>query len=508
MKIERKKNALRNAIWGYVNKLANIILPFIFRTVMIKCLGSDYLGVSSLFTSILQVLNLSELGFGTAIVYSMYKPIAENNESKINALLNYYRKVYIVIGSVILFAGTLMLPFLKHLISGAYPSDINIHFVYYMFLLNTSISYFLFGYKGSILNAFQRNDYEHKANLVITFFRYTIEIIGIFLTRKYYLFLIIELLATVLNNVLKLYYTKKYFPQYKCSGQIDCTERSTIRLNVTALMFHKIGSTILNSTDNIVLSAFMGVVVVSNYGNYYYIMNAIQSIILTLFTGMTAGIGNSFLTEKVAKNRDDFLIVLFLNAWIVGICSISLMCIYQPFIAVWLGNGYLFDTNIVVLMVIYFYVHMIRRTIILFRDAAGMWRDNKWQPIVSAIFNLSVNIILVQVIGLYGVILSSVLCMIIIDIPWEAKKFCKRIDLDVKIYMFCLLKYSFVSLLVGFVTYIVCEVLPCNGILEIVLRILICAVIPNMIFSILYRKTDEFKYYLNFLQCSIKAYKR
>lgn len=499
MKIERKKNAIRNAAWGYVNKLANIILPFIFRTVMIKCLGSDYLGISSLFTSILQVLNLSELGFGTAIVYSMYKPIAENDKSEINALLNYYRKVYIAIGSIILFAGTLMLPFLKYLISGGYPSDINIYFVYYMFLLNTSVSYFLFGYKGSILNAFQRNDYEYKANLVIAFFRYTIEIVGIYLTRKYYLFLVIELLSTVLNNVLKLYYTKKYFPQYKCSGQTDCTERSKIRSNVTAIMFHKIGSTILNSADNIVLSAFMGVVVVSNYGNYYYIMNAIQSIILTLFTGMTAGIGNSFLVEKVSKNRDNFLKVLFLNAWIVGVCSISLMCICQPFIAVWLGNEFLFDTSIVVLMVIYFYVHMIRRTIIVFRDAAGMWRDNKWQPIVSAIFNLLVNIMLVQIIGVYGVILSSVLSMTIIDIPWEAKKFCKRIELDEKIYMRILLKYSIVALLTGFITYIVCEVLPYDGILEIILRILICTVIPNMIFFVLYRKTDEFKYYLNFL---------
>lgn len=500
MKIKRTKNAVRNMKWGYLQKMTSILLPFIFRTVMIKCLGADYLGVNSLFSSILQVLSLSELGFSSAIVYSMYGPIANNDENAICALLNFYKKIYRIIGIIMLGIGSVIIPFIPYLISGEYPSEINIYFVYFIFLLNTSLSYFLFAYTSSLLSAFQRNDIDSKILFVASVFRYVLEIIGIYVTRNYYLFLALELLSTVAHNIVKLVVTKKTFPQYRCIGLISTDQKNEIKKNVSALLCHKIGGTVLNSADNIVLSAFMGVVIVANYGNYYYIMSSVEGVLIIIFTGLIGGIGNSFVTENSEKNRNSFKKVLFFNAWVVSFCSSCMLCLYQDFMLQWVGAEYMFDNFIVILIVLYFFVHSIRRSIIAFRDGAGMWKDNMLQPIVSASINLIVNIILVQIIGLVGILISSIGSMICIDIPWEAKKFCKRIDMHDREYFILLIKYFFVTILCSGVTWIITSRICFTPIVNLLIKSVVCVVIPNLIMILIYRREDEYKYYKELLK--------
>ena len=224
MKLDKKKNAIRNGIWGYLSKLSNMIFPFILRTILIYYLGDKYLGLNSLFTSILQVLNLSELGIGTAIVYSMYKPIANNDKDKINALLNLYKKTYRIIGLFILIVGGGLTPFITMLIKDGYPSDINIYLVYIGFLINTVISYELFGYRISLLSAFQRNDIESKNNLIANAFLYILSVLLIIVFKNYYCYIIILNMSTVINNFLMYFSTKKYFHEYSCVGEISKTE--------------------------------------------------------------------------------------------------------------------------------------------------------------------------------------------------------------------------------------------------------------------------------------------
>lgn len=500
MRIQRTENTVRNMTWGYVYKLVNMILPFIFRTVMIHALGADYLGVSSLFTSVLQVLSLSELGFGSAMVFSMYKPIADNDDETICALLNYYRRIYFVIGCIILGVGLALTPFIQHLISGDYPPDLNIYFVYLAFLINTSISYFLFAYKGALLSAFQRNDVESKILIIVTLFRYTTEIVGIIATREYYVFLAFEIISTILINIIKLVCTNRMYPQYIPRGQINVNKKKEIKSNVTALMCHKIGGIVLNSADNIVISAFLGVVIVANYANYYYVINAITGIVIICFTGMTAGIGNSFVTESVGKNRDNFRKILFFNAWIVGWCSVCFVCLYQDFMNLWVGKQYMFNDQIMLLFVVYFFVHCIRRTIITFRDGAGMWRDNMWQPIISAVFNLIVNIVLVQIIGIYGILISSIMSMVLIDVPWEARAFCKRIEMKTRDYLLSLLKYFIITVLLCAGMYWLTSSIHFSMITSIVLKFLLCIIIPNAILWLIYRNTNEFAIFLQLLK--------
>lgn len=501
MRIARTQNTIRNIFWGYISKIAGILMPFFLRTTVIYVFGAQYVGINSLFTSILQVLSLSELGFGSAMVYSMYKPVAENNVPAICALLNLYKRIYRIIGLVMLGVGTVIMPFIPKLIQDTYPSEINIYFVYYLFLLNTALSYFLYAYKTSLFSAFQRNDLEGKTGTIITIFQNMVEIIIIIIFKKYYFYLYIMVFFAILRNLLNLWFANKYFPEYKCEGEVSDEEKQGIKRNVVALMCHKIGGTILNSADNIIISAFLGLIILAKYTNYYYVMQSVESVVFICFTGMTAGIGNSFILESVEKNRDNFRKVLFFNAGIVVVFGTMMVTAWDTFIKIWVGDEYLFPSYISVLMLVYFYIHSIRRTIIVFRDGAGMWWDNKWQPIVSGGFNLIVNIILVVNFGVQGVIISTIVSMILIDIPWETKAFCmKKLEMRDSEYYKLLLKYFLCLVIACVLSDAIVRYIPYMGVISLIMELIIAAVISILTFGLMFHSWGEFEYFMSLIK--------
>ena len=201
VKLSRTKNAVRNIYCGLFNKIITILFPFLIRTVLIKKIGIEYAGLNSLFSSILQVLNLTELGFASAVVYSMYKPIAEDDKDTICALLNFYKRVYFIIGLVILALGTAVMPFLQHLIKGNIPQDINIYVLYSIYLVNTSLSYLLFGYKNSLLNAHQRRDVISNILTITQGLMNICQLLILVTIKNYYLYVLMMPIFTVLNNV-------------------------------------------------------------------------------------------------------------------------------------------------------------------------------------------------------------------------------------------------------------------------------------------------------------------
>lgn len=498
MKIERKKNAIRNAFWGYLSKIISLVMPFIFRTIIIYSLGSDYVGLNSLFTSILQVLSLSELGIGTAIVFNMYKPIARNDNKHISALLNLYKKLYFKIGILILTIGIFITPFLKYLINGSYPTEINIYIVYLAFLLNTVIGYILFGYKSSLINAYQRNDIESKINAIINLLLYAVSSLLIILFKNYYLYLFVLVITTVLNNFILNYLTNKMYPNIKCIGEIENDEKKEIRKNVIALVCHKVGATILNSADNIVISAFLGLTMLAQYTNYYYLMQAMSTLILVCFTGLTGGIGNSFVTESKEKNSDYFSKILFFNGYLAIMFGTILYSVFQDFICVWVGQNLMFDNLVVLLFVIYFFVHSIRRTIIVFRDGVGMWWENRFQPLISAVINLILNIILVKYIGIYGILISTIIAMIVVDIPMEAKVFCKnKINLSEREYIFKLIGYFITLTIACLCVYLINSIINIDIRMKIIVDGIVSLIISNLCIFIVYGRCKEYKYYFN-----------
>ncbi len=492
MKIERTKNATRNIWFGIIYRMEAILCPFIVRTIMLYIMGTEYVGLNSLFTSILSFLSLAELGVGNALVYSMYKPIAENDTDSICALLNLYRKLYRYIGVIIFCIGMILVPFLPKLISGDVPADINLYILFFIYLFNNVISYWLYGYKQSLLTAFQRSDIISKRSMVIQMAMYLIQIVVLLMFRNYYVYIIWLPISTIATNIANSVIVDRMFPEYQCRGEVPREVRESITKKVMALFGTKANSIVLHSADNLVISAFLGLTMVGLYGNYYYILNAIVGIMTIVFSSLTAGLGNSLETETVDKNYNDFNIIMFLNAWLVTFCTACLLCLYQPFMKIWAGEDKLLPFGVAVLLACYFYIYEIRRTILTYKDAAGIWWEDRFRPYAVMVTNIVLNVIMVQFIGIYGIILSTIISMII-SIPWENYTVFKYIfQRSAKQYYKRFAIYLLLAVVLCLLTYLLCSFAP-NGVVGLIIRMAICCIFPNACYIAIFYKTREFK---------------
>lgn len=495
MKLERAKNTKRNIIFGIINKLITIFLPFMIRTIIIKVIGAEYLGLNSLFASILQVLNLAELGFSNAIVFSMYKPIAENDEETICALLNFYKKIFRIIGMIVLFVGMILLPFLPKLISGTYPEGINLYCLYLIYLANTVLSYFLFAYKTSILNAYQRTDIISNVGSITQGTMMGVQIVILFLTKNYYLYILAMPIFTLINNLINAYLVDKMYPTLVCKGQVGSGIKQNVKKQVSGLMVHRLCTISRNSFDSIFVSAFLGLTTTAMYGNYYYIMNAVIGIISVITNALLAGVGNSIVLETREKNYQDLKKINFLYMWLGGWCTICLICLYQPFMKIWMGNQYLFPDSVVILFCIYFYVLKMGDIRGLYSDAAGLWWENRTRAIIESLANLILNFILVQLLGIQGIILATLISLFIINFGFGSQIVFKYYFKNGKLgeYFSQHFNYAAVTFAVCTITYNVSLMIPGAGIIRVIGIGFLCCILPNMLYLIIYSRTKSFK---------------
>ena len=499
MVTNRRLNSKRNIIFGGLQKLTVILLPFLLRTVMLYTLGEQYLGISSLFTSILSVLNLAELGFGTAITYSMYKPIAENDNGKICALLNLYKTIYRIIGVIVLVIGLTLMPFLPKLISGTYSNDINIYLLYFIYLVNTVFSYTLFAYKSSLLIAFQRNDINSIVGMYLNVLLNIIQIVMLIVYKNYYFYIIFRPIFTIINNITIAIVTDRLLPAYNCKGKLDKQTILDIRKRVVALVVQKFGDVINTSFDSIIISAFLGLTTVAIYSNYYYILNSVGCLIGIVYTAVIPIIGNSIATDPVDKNYIDFITFSFLNQWTITVGTACLLCLYQPFMCFWAGKTLMFPNATVYLFTIFFYFWLVRYNVITYKDAAGIWHEDMIRPVVAAGFNLLLNIILSKIIGVNGVIISTILGTFVISLPWEThvlfKNYFKRSTSE---YYIGLIKHTFISLLTCVICFLICGMLPKYGVTWILIKCIISVLVSNICLLMFYFRTKNFKNAIEF----------
>lgn len=493
--MNKTKNAIRNLFWGFWNKILLIILPFVMRTVLIYTMGNEYVGLNSLFTSILSVLSLSELGFSSAIVYSLYKPITENDQSRINAIVKFYRDIYHIIGCVIAGLGLAILPFLKNFISGTYPSDINIYVLYLVYLANTSVGYFLFAYKKAILAASQRNDIESNVSTITIILQYGLQIGLLIAFRNYYVYCVILPLMTIVNNLMTSYYVDKNYPDVKCEGKLEKSFFNTLKKQIAGLVAQKIGTTIISSVDNIVISAFLGLVVLAKYTNYYYILTSIVGVLGIITSSIMAGVGNSLVTKCREENLSQFKMFNFLYVWIVTWFSACMLCIYQPFMKVWVGEENTLSMGIVILFVVYFYVYKQNDMCGIYKQAAGIWWEGKFMPLVAAGVNLVINIALVLTIGLSGILISTIISLLFVYFPWGTwilYRNCFDIKGAYLKHMLRQLAYALGACGVCGITYSICSFIP-DTVAGLITRFVVCGILPNVALVAIYFWTDEYK---------------
>jgi O-antigen/teichoic acid export membrane protein len=493
--VNRKKNATRNIIFGTCLKLYQIVVPFLMRTIMIYFMGVQYLGLNSLFTSVLQVLNLAELGVGSAMVYSMYKTVAEHDNNTICALMGLYRKYYRIIGMVVLAAGCVIIPFVPHLIKSDVPEGINIYVLYVMNLLATVFTYWLYAYKNSILQAYQRNDIVSKVTMITDTIKYILQIFTIVFLKNYYMYVLVLILLQIASNIITAAVVTRMYPEYRCKGSLPKEEVAQINSRIRDLFTSKIGAVIVNSADTVVISAFLGLTVLAIYQNYFFIISSVIAFIAVVFNSCTAGIGNSIIVETKEKNYNDFKKFTFLIAWIAGFCTVCIVCLMQPFMNIWMnGNEKLMlGMSEVVCFCIYFFVYEIQQLLLTYKDAAGMWHEDKYRPLVTALTNLALNIIMVQFFGLYGVLLSTVISIIFIGMPWLFYNlFTVLFKRNAAKYVIRVVYYTVITIVISIITYTVCSLVPFTGIAELIVKLIICIIVPNLLFFATLFKFEEF----------------
>lgn len=495
MKLNRTRNASRNLVFGSILKVYQLVVPFVMRTAVIYMLGVEYLGLNSLFTSVLQVLNLAELGVGSAMVYSMYKPIAEDDGQTICALMRLYKLYYRVIGLAIAGIGLLLLPFLPKLISGTVPADINIYVLYLMNLGATVLSYWLFAYKNSILQAHQRVDVTSKVMLLTETIKYVLQFSVLAIFHNYYYFVMVILFTQVLTNVCTAIASNKMYPQYRAKGMLPKAEIRRINRRILDLFTSRVGMVIVNSADTIVISGFLGLAVLAIYQNYFYLITAVIGLISTAFSAVTAGIGNSILVETKEKNFQDFQKFTFLIAWIAGVCVSCFLCLFQLFMRIWVGEALLLEFSIVICLCVYFFLYELNQLMNTVKDAAGIWHEDRFRPLVTALTNLGLNLVMVQFWGLYGIILSTVLSMLFVGMPWLLHNLFTTIFCPQWLFPYLKKLALYVVTVSGAaaITYGLCSLICLPDIPLIAVRLGICCIVPNVVFLAAYHKMTEFK---------------
>ena len=494
MKVERVQNASRNILFGLLMKGYQILMPFLMRTALIYYMGIQYLGLNSLFTSVLQVLNLAELGVGNAMVYSMYKPVAENDSLKICALMKLYRTYYYVVGLVIAIVGMILTPFVPKLISGDIPEGVNLYILYLLNLSATVLSYWLFAYKNSVLIAHQRMDITSKVTIVTNSIQYILQFLVLLLLKNYYVYVLVVLVTQVLTNVATAVVSDRMFPQYKPVGKLPDAQKIVINQRIKDLFTSKLGAVILNSADTIVISSFLGLTVLAIYQNYYFILTSIIGFVAIIFSSVTAGIGNSIITETKDKNFCDFKKFTFLISWLSAFCSCCFLCLFQPFMKAWVGEEYQLGFGAVICFSIYFYIYEINQLMNTFKDAAGIWHEDRFRPLTTALVNLVMNLFFVRSWGIYGVLLSTVFSWVFVGMPWLLHNlFTALFDRGLLFdYLKSLLIYLFAAVAVSVFCTILCNLILLNDYLTFVLRLLLCVVVFNTLYLLIFRKNKEF----------------
>lgn len=495
MKYNRVENSKRNMLFGAIYKVTNILLSFFNRTFVLYILGTQYLGLSSLFTSMLSILSLADLGFSSAIVYSMYKPIAEDDRETVISLMCFYKKVYRCIGLAIFLIGVIVSFFVKFIVAGEIPSDINLQILFLIQLSNIVISYLFFAYKASILSAYQREDVTSIISAIIIVIQYMIQFLLLCITKNYYLYILVLPIFTLLKNILQSIVVDKRYPwiREKNRDVLDEKAKRVLIKKVRALFAHKIGGVIANSLDNIVISAFLGLTVIAIYNNYYYIYSSLVGFLAIFYKSIQAGLGNSIAIETKESNYKKFVKLIYLNNWIVGWCTTCMFCLCQPFMELWAGKKNMLSMDSVFLLCMSFYINMSRRIIVTFKDATGIWEADQVKPVISGMLNIFLNIIFTRKIGLNGVIISTIIAFLVIEIPWEMRALFKEyFHKKMGEYIWLQIKHLILWGAILAITYCVCIRMPVVGIVELLVRGIICIILPNIILLLSWNRKVAF----------------
>ncbi|MBD1378850.1 lipopolysaccharide biosynthesis protein [Metabacillus arenae] len=494
----RTSNSLKNISISLLSQVIMVILGFISRKVFLDSLGIDYLGVNGLLTNVLSMMALVEGGIGMSIVYNLYKPLAENDRQKVIALVQLYKKVYGILAIIILLISLCLYPFLDNLMKDG-DSISNLTLIYFLFVAKNMVSY-LNAHKWSLINADQKGYILAKMDLIFQAFTTLAKITVLVYTQNYILYLIIELLIFVIQNIVNgRIVNKRYsYIKTKVKHSIDKDTKDNIIMNVKALFLHNIGGFFVFGTDNILIATFIGVATVGIYSNYTMVIGQLSSLLAQILNGIGASVGNLIATESNNKNYSIFKVTYLVNFWMYSFGVISLYNLLEPFISWWIGEEFLLDWIVFVLVLINFYLTGMRAAIATFKNKAGLFVQDKYAPLIEGLINLIASLVLLQFFGLAGIILGTTISTIS-TVFWTQpfivyKNVFKR---PVRSYFIKYGYYAILTIITTVVTSYLCNTLV-NGhsLLSLFGLGTICLIVPNIIYILIFYRNKEFQYIL------------
>ena len=497
----RIENSIRNSFLGITVQVTNVLLGFIVRSVFIRCLNAEYLGVNGLFSNILTMLSLAEMGVGSAIIYNMYKPIADDDEIQIAKLMNFYRQAYICIGCVVAAIGLCITPFLKILINN--QSNIsNLTIIYLLYLSNTVFSYF-FAYKRSIFSADQRESVLHIFRLIFYVIRSVLQIACLLLLHNFIIYLIIQIACTFFENIFVSLYADKEYPFFNKCKRVRLTkqEKKPIIENVKALFIYKIGSTALDGTDNIIITAFDGIINVGIYSNYTLITNSVQLLLSQVSNSLSGSVGNFVAKEKESRFEKLLKRITFLNFVIYGGAFVVLIACLSPFIELWAGKTYMLSFEVVFVHCLNLYIYGMMNSIWTFRSAMGLFVYGKWRPLVSAVINIITSIWWGNYWGILGVLLGTTFARIITNVWFDPYIVYKHgLKKSPRNYYKQWLGYFSIILILTFIIRLINEWVQFTGLGLLAFNVILSPVLFISTLIIFFRKTSDFKYFLDIVK--------
>ena len=492
--MSRLEDSVKNFTFGASGLFFGYVLNFATRKIFVVFLTIEYLGLNGLFSNILSILSFAELGIGTAICYSLYKPLAFKEIEKIQALMQLYRKAYTFIGTFIIVVGISLTPVLP-LILGEVPDIPHINLIYCLFVLNSGISYFL-SYKRTLLIADQKKYIDSTYRYGFQLFKYMGQILVLVLTRKYILFLLVMLTMTIFENISISLKVDGMYPYIKQKGsyRLSRDEKHQIQKNVYALMFHKLGNVIVNGTDNILVVTFANLTSAGIYANYVIVTSALTHIIGVIYTSVSASLGNLVVESQEERQLEVFNQLNFLTAWVVGFSSICLLTLFNPFITLWLGAEYLFSIPVVSIIVTNFYLFGMLKPVRTFYSSMGLFWYDRYVPIFESVINLGVSIFLAQRFGIIGVFIGTTVSTLATCFWFEPYVvFHYGLKLPVGRYFISYIKYAGSTIFIGWINYSLVSVISLsNQYLQFLVAMAICTIIPNLLFWVLFSRMEEF----------------
>ncbi|MCI8597338.1 MAG: hypothetical protein HFJ10_02685 [Lachnospiraceae bacterium] len=498
----RRFKALKNSGFAIASQILIILLQFMNRRIFVLFLSEEYLGANGLFADILSMLSVAELGLGSAIVFAMYKPFAEEDVEKVKALLQFYKSAYIKIGILVTAVGIGLIPFLDFFIKDTSGVG-QIEIIYVIVLFNTAITYF-FSYKITILTVAQKNYIQNIFNVIFRIIQLGVQILVLYLTQSYIFYLLVQFICTLSNYTIVSMIAKRQYPEYFVSTkecQLPGEEKQELFKNIKALFVHKVSSFLVNGTDNIILSKFRGLATTGFFSNYNLIFQNVFTFFTIPFSAITSTVGNFVALESKEDARKMFWKIDFATYWLAVVCGACLLNLSTPFIELFFGERFGLSDSIAMVMTLNFYLNVMRQPVNVYKNAKGLFWQDRYKTAAESAVNLIVGLVLVNRVGtlsvLLGTTVSAIMAGPIVEVHIIYKYGFKTSAME---YYKRYAQNALIASSIGWLTWSLCSFFTENTFAALVVRGIICVGVSNMILFCCYGRTEEMAYYKGFMK--------